>query len=332
MKTRTLAAVLLLPLFLVTLSCTAQESRQTPSRTERDKSRSHGWLGVRTEDMTHRLARELGVKTTEGALVREVLEDTPAEKAGLKEDDIIVEFNGKKIGDAEDLSDAVSSTAPGTAANAVLMRNDESKTVAVTVGRAPRERALTLFGALPRMNGRVLALRGSMFGGLSVEDLSGQLGTYFEAPNGKGVLVANVEEGSRAEKAGFKAGDVIIRIGKETIENTEDVWDALDGYKNGETAEFEIVRKGAHSTLSMNVDQDRRDRWFRFRSDLPGNGIEFHNFDFDGGPGDLRMEHNQWEQSMKDFGRSMKSWGKELRQQLLEMRNQLRTDLRAVGI
>ena len=96
MKRSLTMLVLLLPfLFGAMFTGRAMDDGQTDSK--------KGWLGVTTTDMTPRLARSMHVKTNEGALVRNVMEDSPAERAGIKEDDIIVDFNGAKIVDGDDL-------------------------------------------------------------------------------------------------------------------------------------------------------------------------------------------------------------------------------------
>jgi hypothetical protein len=93
--------------------------------------------------------------------------------------------------------------------------------------------------------------------GLQLLTLNEQLGEYFGAPNNEGVLVEEVEHESSAEKAGFKAGDIIIRIGKKTIDGVEKVQKELRTYDEGETVEFEVVRKGAKKTISIEMEADQ---------------------------------------------------------------------------
>ena len=84
--------------------------------------------------------------------------------------------------------------------------------------------------------------------GLGLMELNPQLGKYFEAPEGKGVLVESVKEGSAAEKAGFRAGDVILKIGDKNVEKIRDVHKQLSKYEEGDKANFEILRKGTRMT------------------------------------------------------------------------------------
>ena len=329
MKTRIIVAALFLPLLIGVASCTAQEKGDVTSPGK--KARGEGWLGVRTEDMTHRLAKSMKLKTSDGALVREVMEDTPAEKAGIQEDDVIIEFNGEKIQDADDLVHAVRKSSPGSSVAVGVMRNDEPRTIQVTLGRTPMSRTRALLESLPRMDARTFAFRPSSLGGMSLQDLNEQLGLYFEAPNGRGVLVQEVEEDSRAAKAGFKAGDVIIRVGKETVEEISDIWDALHEAKDGESETFEVIRKGTHETISMKVDALRDDhRFLRFRSEGHPGRFELRDFDMDAPPGELRMERDDLRHYFEDLGRELRSAGKEIREKMEELRDDLRSKIRSV--
>jgi len=223
-----------------------------------------GYLGVSIQDMTHRLAKGMGTKTDEGALVTDVTEDSPAEEAGIKEEDIITEVDGKKISDADDLREVVRHIKPETRVDIIVMRKDEKKTLTATIGKAPRTRSYSYsftppeMPRIPRGPMSIHIFRNSRLLGMELSELNEQLGKYFEAPDGKGVLVNEVEEGSKAEKAGFLAGDVITKIGKEPIEDIRDVEHALRDYKKGDKADVEIIRKGSRKTLTVDIpDGDR---------------------------------------------------------------------------
>ena len=181
-----------------------------------------GWLGVSIQDVTEGLMKDKDLKDRDGAYVSEVVEDSPADSAGIKEGDVITEFNGRMIYDASDLSKAVGRTKPGTKATVVLMRKGEKKNLAVVIQKQPRRRGIaTFFGQAPRV--AIFHSAGRMLG-LTLMELNEQLAEYFGARKDQGVLVQEVEKGSTGEKAGVKAGDVLMRIGTRSIEDLNDVY------------------------------------------------------------------------------------------------------------
>lgn len=248
--------------------------------TVKDKSRDRGWLGVYTQDMTSRLARSINSKTTKGALVNDVVDDSPAEKAGVRDEDIIIEFQGTAIDDATDLSDAVRATKPETQINLVLIRENERKSLEVTLGALPRRRAVAVAPPIPPA---MHMLERSAVKGLELRELNEQLGAYFQAPNKRGVLVEEVEEESAAEEAGFKAGDVITRIGKDAIEDVRDIRRALNNYDNDEKVDVEILRKGSSLKLTMDAGDlnSRKGYQYYFRGNLHEKLDDWGDFGFE---------------------------------------------------
>lgn len=308
MKRSLAVVVLLLPFMFGGLFIGhAMDEGQTDSK--------KGWLGVTTNDMTPRLARSMHVKTNEGALVKDVMEDSPAEEAGIKEDDIIVDFNGTKIVDGDDLRDAVRKTKAGASVPVTVTRKDEQKTLKVTVGSAPDWFAGPIVPHVPpvphiRVTPPRLVMSGSSGSyGLWVMDLNKQLGNYFGAPNGRGVLVQEVEDGSSADSAGFKAGDVIVKVQDEQVTHAHDIWDALSDMKEGETAGVEVIRKGTTQKLALRVEEDFRHGNF-FRSE------SFHLPDFNTKEFKLQME--KFQQEMRKMGREIESQTRDLRKKLRE--------------
>jgi C-terminal processing protease CtpA/Prc len=258
MRTRiALGLAMLLPLLPVGTSCASPQSRQEKSITVTTTSPRQGWLGVQIQDLTSQKAKELKIKTEEGALVTDVTPDSPAEKAGIKKNDVVVEFNGRTIYDSEDLTKAVRRAKSGTTAAVVVDRSDGKKTLQVTLGKLKhRGWAFSSAGPTPFVSPRMHLFRNTVTSGMHLTDLNQQLGEYFGAPGGKGVLVEEVEEESEAAKAGFKAGDVLLRIADEKIEDLGDVSDALEDLKEGEKANVEILRKGSRQTLTLTIDEE----------------------------------------------------------------------------
>jgi membrane-associated protease RseP (regulator of RpoE activity) len=329
MRTITMLAAFVFPVAFGGTVCARGIDDSTKIIIVQSSDERGGWLGVSIQDMTHHLAKEMDVKTTDGALVDEVIEDSPAEAAGIKEEDIIVEVGGKKIADADELRAAIRKTKPDTKVSVTLMRKEEKKTLTATIEKQPRSRSYSYSfapHALPHVPQarHIEVFVSSDALGMELSPLGEQLGKYFDAPEGKGVLVTEVAEESKAEKAGFKAGDVILKVGKEPVEDVRDVHKALREYKQGEKADVEIIRKGSKKVLTIEVPKMDRHRSMHFGSgrhfemfkefnmniDPPDlEGIEEHH-------GSLHKDLRKLELELRDLGREIKTKAKELQQEL----------------
>jgi predicted metalloprotease with PDZ domain len=214
-----------------------------------------GWLGVSITDMTADQAKKVKGAATTGALVTDVQKDSPAEKAGLHEDDVIIRFGERTVEDVDDLQKAVGKSKPGSAVKVTLMRGEKKLTVTVTVGKAPKPQSLNLwYGSADPMHAfrhQFHISSGSSLYGLELWELNRQMGEYFGAPNGRGVLVISVEKESEGARAGFKAGDVILRVGRETIEDLRDISEGFEEFKEGDSVRVELLRKGERKSLTI---------------------------------------------------------------------------------
>ncbi len=225
-----------------------------------------GWLGVAIQDITSKLAKKKGLKSDEGAYVSDVVDDSPADSAGLKEGDVIVEFNGKTVDDADDLLRAVQKTKPGTKTSIVVIRNNEKKSLAISVGKSHRSNRSGGFSFAPPMLPHMMMFGASRTWGLQLSELNEQLGEYFGAPHGRGLLVEQVEKKSAGAKAGFKAGDVITKVNKNPVEELRDLSDALEDVDAGDKVEVEVLRKGSNTTLTVEIED----------KDDPPSSFNFH--------------------------------------------------------
>lgn len=238
----------------------------------KSKSKKQGYLGVVIQDVTPRLAREVELKVKEGAYVNDVVDESPAEAGGLEDGDVIIEYNGKKIELAEDLTNEVRKTKPGTKVQVTVDRKGEKKTLAVTVGK---NRIHMPFAIAAPHAPRVMINRFGDIEGMDLMELNKQLGTYFEAPDGRGILVKEVEKESNAEKAGIKAGDVITKIGDESVEDIDDLYDAVKDVDEGEKISIDILRKGKKSTVSLEISEENYGIW-HWNGDNFDRNFEFH--------------------------------------------------------
>ncbi|HXX63252.1 MAG TPA: PDZ domain-containing protein [Bacteroidota bacterium] len=270
MNSRTVFVALLVAFFAAGGSSCAQQKKESPEKMGTDAKR-HGWLGVSIQDLTPRLARERETSAKSGALVNDVIDDSPADKAGIKEDDVIIEFNGKAVEEANDLLQAVRAAAPGSEASLVLLRGKDRKTIDLTLESEPHHHfAMNFHGPsmvqIPPIPPMHFMSQQELLG-MTMSDLKGQLGEYFQAPGGRGVLVQEVKRSSSSDKAGFKAGDVIIKVNGESVVSVGEINEALDDVKKGDTVAFDIIRRGEPKTLSVQAEVRSGGRWFRFRSE-----------------------------------------------------------------
>jgi serine protease Do len=161
-----------------------------------------GWLGLTIEPNREDLAKTLGMKEATGAVVTQVGEGSPAEKAGLQAEDVVVMADGRKIGDNSDLSQYIASRAPGTTVNLNVFRHGAEKKFSVVLG--------TFKDTTDEEPGPE-AVKGRL--GMTLQDLTPRVAEQFELPRGtKGPIVTDVEAGEPAEKANIRPGDVVVSV------------------------------------------------------------------------------------------------------------------------
>ncbi len=252
---------------------------EPPSSAPSDR---HGFLGVMLQDLDRGL-RDSYDYTGTGAIVTAVTDGSPAEKVGLKEGDIITRFEDRQVNDADQLTDMVRAASPGSLAGIWVWRDGKETFLgraeiadrrnrafsevapAPRVPRAPRApqaprapRAMRVVPPDPDVRRDVVRLipgRGRL--GVETHDLDQELGSYFSAPGGKGVLVLRVIDDTPAARAGVKAGDVIVAVAGKDIEDTEDLRRALRDREKG-PVDLKIVRKGATQTLRPELEDASR--------------------------------------------------------------------------
>ena len=196
---------------------------------------TRGYLGVLIQDLTPDLARSFGLKDQKGVLVAQVTEGSPAEKAGLKQGDIIIEFGGKPVKEVTSFRNRVALIPPGTEEKITVLRDGEKKTLTITVGKLPEGGGQTASAAhsLEKLGLTVKTL---------TKDLAEQLGYQGET----GVVVTRVREGSLAALAGIKPGALIQEVNRKRVRNVEEFKEALR--KTPESGMvLLLLREGAYS-------------------------------------------------------------------------------------
>jgi serine protease Do len=223
------------------------------------------YLGVGTADIDSNRARALKLKEERGAEITKVYESSPAAKAGFKEGDVVMEFNGQAVQGTEQLARMVRETPPGRQVKIVVWRNGGSETLTATV--ETRKNDMAMPGgpmAMPEMNIPQFTMPdiprfqmnwqnprlGIMGEALGQEE---QLADFFGVK--EGVLVKSVEKDSAAEKAGIKAGDVVVKVGDAKVGSTEEITKALRSLQPGKTTlSVVVVRNKKETTIAVTIE------------------------------------------------------------------------------
>ncbi|MGH9566099.1 MAG: PDZ domain-containing protein, partial [Candidatus Angelobacter sp.] len=229
-------------------------------------SAGRSYLGVDIRDITPDRVAPLKLKEERGVEITMVDGDAPAGKAGLREHDVILSFNGEPVESEEQLRRLIRETPPGRTVGLGISRDgnplkvsvqlaDHGKVVAEAFPRAPLPPRVPDFNDLPnRMDIPMFTIYSSNLG-MQTENLTRQLGAYFGIKDGDGVLVRNVERGSAAEKAGIKAGDVIVKVGDEKLSDRTDLVRILRKHRDGGKLTVSVLRDKREQTLTLDVPQ-----------------------------------------------------------------------------
>jgi C-terminal processing protease CtpA/Prc len=220
------------------------------------------WLGVYMQDIDEELAESFDLKTEEGVLVDDVIDDSPADEAGLRSGDVIYEFDGKKIMDSDDLTRTLRKYNPGDEIELKILRNGKEKTFAVELEKQSSYReafsyfedSKNLYG-LPGLGSKSIWISddGGGYLGVSTIELSEQLAEYFGVRHG--VLVSEVEEDTPAEESGIKAGDVIVSVDRESVDSPSELREIIRDYEEGDEVNITVIRKEKEQTFTATLDE-----------------------------------------------------------------------------
>jgi S1-C subfamily serine protease len=244
-------------------------SGTNPNKAGEDRSVDRpGYLGVRVEKMTPEDKAEL--KAAFGVVITDVVDDSPADRADLREEDVIQSINGNEIRNPDDLAGKVREIGPRAEIRIGIVRDGKRQEIKAETGRLRRSD-----GDLDGENQRVFRMTfpGSRRLGARLTALNDDLAEYFKVD--EGALVLEVEEDGPAGRAGLKAGDVIIRVEDEDVSEPEDVSRAVSDMDDGEDAELTVVRKGVKQTLEVGIEQRWTEPSYRNRRSGFGPGPGF---------------------------------------------------------
>jgi serine protease Do len=198
---------------------------------------TRGWLGVMIQKVTPEIAESLQLTDQKGALVADVMKDGPAQTAGVKVGDVIVEFDGQPVKDSTELPRLVARTAVGKTVPLTVIRDKATKTLTVTVGELKDEETSEQGAQEEKF-------------GLTVQPLTPEIAESLGLSGDvKGVVVAAVESGSAADDAGLRRGDVILEVNREPVKDVAGYRKALKGIEKGKSVLF-LVKRG-DSTIFM---------------------------------------------------------------------------------
>jgi len=239
-----------------------------------------GWLGVQLQELTPDLRETLSInRRVNGALVSYVVPDSPAEVAGLQQEDVTTEIQGTRLTTVEEAVEAVQNLAPGEKVLITVNRSGRTRALTAVLGDREEARAegrydqdvRRHYGQIPEPprpprppraprppvppsppHVEIHRLSGGYLG-VQTFALNDQLAEYFGVPTGRGVLVLEVVEESPAGEAGLQAGDVILSVGEVEIEGPRDLRRAIRSQEPGETVGITVTRKGTTQTFEVTL-------------------------------------------------------------------------------
>jgi len=237
------------------------------------KEHDQAWLGVSLQQLTPSLREAMDIPSDAGVLITEVVEDSPAEKSGLKMGDVIMEYDGQTVSSPRRLTKLVRSAEPETEVAIQVLRKGKEKNVQVKLGELEPgkhfkmricgdddeddlfmdidEDALIL-GMPPFPE---LMVGQGLWLGIKPIGLTEQLAGYFRVKNGSGVLIGEVFEDSPAEKAGLLAGDVIVSLDGERIEDTMELREEIGEHEEGDEVTVAVVRDGKEKNFQAVLEE-----------------------------------------------------------------------------
>ncbi len=210
-----------------------------------------GWIGVYVQSVTPEIAESFKLEDDDVALVADVTDGGPADKAGVRRGDIIIELNGNKIDEMLDLPKLVASYAPGTKTNMKVLRDGKEKVLNIKLGELPEQGA--------QISSRVVDHEVEQNLGLVVQEITPQIQSKLGIEYSNGVVITDVRGNSMASKAGLLNGDVVLEINKKQIVNLDDYRKSVDSVKIGQNLLF-LVRRGSNTVyvaLKVEVENDR---------------------------------------------------------------------------
>ncbi len=206
-----------------------------------------GWLGVSIQELSPELAAQFGITETKGVLVSDVMDDSPAKKAGFERADVIVEFDGKPMDSPTHLRNAVAQTPLGKKVSIKLIRDKKHKILDVTIVEQPK--SMTQAGA--EESEESIAPTG-VLSDLEVHELTEELaGRYGIKSSERGVVVTRVKPGSMAEEIGVREGDVVLEVNRKVVTSLKTYERLVSGLSKDQAVLLLVKRQGRSLYLTL---------------------------------------------------------------------------------
>jgi serine protease Do len=231
-----------------------------------------GWLGVEIAEVTAEKAKDLKLSAVRGVIVDGVEPDSPAAKAGIKEKDVITQYDGQPVEGAVQFRRLIRETPPGRSVRLEISRGGSLQNISVELGDRTEVYVRKMKGKMRDFGGaysfsmpnveelpdmpEVMDPRTPVLG-INAEDLTSQLGSYFGAPNNAGILVREVRPGTPADKAGLKAGDVITKVEGKEVRNLADLRAQLRAKSDQASVNMSVLRKGSEIAVTVPIEKPR---------------------------------------------------------------------------
>lgn len=203
----------------------------------------HGYLGIYYKPVDDKTIKQLDLKTSNGMLVNQVIENSPAEKAGILAGDVILEVNGKKMLASSDMSLTIGNAIPGETMNMKILRDNKTLDIKVTIGTRDNSKKIAKFDS------NVKSQTYDKYG-FDLAELTNELKSKYAITDSTGVIITNIKQNSLADQKELQVGDVIFKINNRSIKSIADVDKQLKD-KDYEVNYFFISREGKTMIIMM---------------------------------------------------------------------------------
>ena len=259
------------------------------------------WLGVMLADVSKKKLEGMGLKN--GVKISKVYNGSPADKAGLEMNDIIITFDGEKVHSPKDLKNSVKMKKVNDKVDLEYFRDGKTNLITVTIEK--RKPPKVFMQKAPQVfKKKIHHSKNSVFLGVKVEELTDQLREFFNVSDGLGVLIAEVVEDSPAEKAGLKAGDVITKIEDREIENYHDLIRGLNYFDPDDEVEVFFVRDKSNNSVEVKLaepqDKFEKMKWFHGEDFMHDFDIDIEKFE------DIDIDEEELEIKMDEMDKKIK--------------------------
>jgi C-terminal processing protease CtpA/Prc len=317
----TAVLVVVLAAFLLLGLSWAQKSTQ---------AKKQGWVGIYLQELTSDLKESMELdESTEGVLVNEVVESSPAEKAGIEKGDVIVSFDGKKTDSIERLTSLVSKTTPGTEVEIKVIHDGDEKDLEITIGESSSSGSYNLSPEKFKIEKNMIEpfkwnFQSGLKLGVAIQDLTEQLGDYFGVKKGEGTLITEVEKESPAEKAGLKAGDVIVEVDNQKISGSDELRQIISEKEKGDKVSLKVIRDKRLKDFSVTLTE-AKEYSFKIQPDLEKTkDIQLFLDKLQIPEAPMQKGYSSDESKLKKDMNSLKKEMEELKKELDELKDELR--------